>query len=127
MHELKKGFYQAHNSESWEHATEEFPKFAQEEQLKRFLGCNLKKGIPTSFQEFCRHAKIKIDHQESIFNITASESGPSIIVNVLCSKFEDITGHSIQSIQPSFTGVDLAMLMVECEVIVHGYILRVRS
>lgn len=53
---FKKAFAKLTNVESWEEAEESFPAFAREEQLKRFVGSNLKKGIPTSF-----HAKIRVD------------------------------------------------------------------
>ena len=58
LYTLKTMFVKLTNSDSWEKATETFPDYATEIKLRRFLGCDLKKGTPKPFQDFCHQAKI---------------------------------------------------------------------
>ena len=49
MTTLKTAFVKITNSESWDKAVESFPNYASEINLKRFLGCDLKKTIQNYF------------------------------------------------------------------------------
>lgn len=115
---LKVAFVRLTNAESWEKARETYPNFATEEQLQRYSSCNLKKAIPQSFHDFCARAKVSTDSTmqpntlESVFEFQSSD-GPPVTVTVIEAKVTEVSGHMIHSIQPSFAGADLAIMMVD--------------
>ena len=119
MTSLKAAFVKLTNSESWQKSQEMYPAFATEDQLSRFIGCNLKQGIPKFFQDFCYRAKVNTEcteTQESSINFT-SKSGIPITVDVLCCKYNELNGQLIRNSQPSFNGIDLALIHIDNEVI----------
>lgn len=115
---LKVAFVRLTNAESWEKARETYPSFATEEQLQRYSCCNLKKAIPQSFHDFCARAKVSMDTTvqsntlESIFEFKNSDGQP-VTVTVVEAKPTEVSGHMINVIQPSFSGADLAILVVD--------------
>ena len=73
------------------------------------MGCDLKKGTPKPFQDFCHQAKISGAGimSESVISFDCND-GPRITANLVEGKLTNITGQVIQRSQPSFNGVDLA-------------------
>ena len=118
LYGLKAAFVKLTNSESWETAKARYPGFTSKSQLARFMGINMKKGVPQSFRDFCQRAKVGSSHLEegdSLYSYR-SQSGVPLIVNVLCYKFTEISGQVIKHSQPSFAGIDLALVSIEPEV-----------
>ena len=58
---LQKNFVKLTNSASWNDAVTKFPLFACEVELKKFALLDLSKGIPSSFVDFCKRAKLSKD------------------------------------------------------------------
>lgn len=119
MYTLKTAFVKLTNSQSWEKAIEKYPSFASEEQLNRFVGCDLKGGIPTYLQDYCQRARMSCTESstspaESVLSFD-SKSG-LVTVNLVEAKFTEITGHMIKSNQPEFSGFDLSVVLFEPEV-----------
>ena len=117
---LKLAFLKLTNCELWDIASELYPPYATEAQLKRFTGINLKIGIPNSFQEFCRRAKsttesTQSDREEALFTIC--KSGIPLTVNILRARFTEVSGARIQSRQPAFSGIDLGIFTIGNEVL----------
>lgn len=54
---LKTTFVRLTNMGTWENATEKLPGFASEEQLSRFIQCDLRKNVPSMFIDFCMKSK----------------------------------------------------------------------
>lgn len=111
---LKVAFVRLTNSESWEKATETYPAFANERQLKRFTSCNLKKEIPQSFQDYCSRAKSSLESSvsnEAVFSFSAD--GLPTSVTVIESKPTEVSGQLISSINESFCGADLGLILVD--------------
>ena len=119
MYALKTAFVKLTNSDSWEKAIETFPNYATEARLHRFLGCDLKKNIPKPFYDYCHEAKTS----EAGISITDHESrsvisfdcidGPPVTAVLIKGKLTDITGHTIQKVKSSFSGVDLAIVLID--------------
>ena len=112
LYALKTAFVKLTNSDTWERAAETFPNYATETKLKRFLGCDLKKGIPKLFQDFCHQAKLSGTGiiPDSVISFDCND-GP-LTINLIEGKLTGITGQVIQRSQPSFSGADLAVVLI---------------
>lgn len=110
---LKTAFIKLTNCESWEMAVEKYPLFATEAKLKLFFGYNLKVGIPNCFQDYCKRAKLSVNSQQQ-------EEPPftfnGISVKFICANFVDVSGQLVQSTCSSFSGIDLAVIVIQSEV-----------
>ena len=53
---LHTAFLRLTNTGSWEEAVQLYPQFTTDDQIKRFLYCDLKKSksVPKSFSDFCQ-------------------------------------------------------------------------
>jgi len=114
MYTLKTLFVKLTSSDT---AVEIFPTYATEAKLSRFLGCGLKKNIPKPFLNFCHLTKISevgnsTTESDSIIIFDCNDDLP-VITNFIQGKLTDITGQKIQRTQPSFTGVDLAVVLID--------------
>jgi hypothetical protein len=112
MNGLKTAFLKLTNIESWAVAQETCQGFASEAQLGRFFGCNLRNGVPKSFQEFCQRAKASgtAESQMNSALTMTSTSGIPITITVLSCKFSDVSGQLIN------TGIELAIVNIDSEV-----------
>ena len=54
---LKKNFEKLTSSATWEDAATQFPLFACEAEMRKFIALDFSKGIPKSFLDFCKQAK----------------------------------------------------------------------
>ena len=120
MQVLKTSFSKLTNCDSWENATQKYPLYANDTQLKRFMSCNVKKGIPKSFEEFCQRAKLSsengdIPEGESVFTFHPNSGFPTT-VRLICSNYLDINGRMLQGSQSTFAGIDLAIVTINLEV-----------
>ena len=108
---LKTTFVKLTNSDTWERAGETFPTHATQMKLSRVL---LKKGIPKPLQDFCHEVYLSRAGivPESITSFDCND-GPLITVNLIEGKLPGITGQVIQRSQPSFSGVDLAVVLID--------------
>ena len=125
MATLKTAFVKITNSESWDKAVELFPNYASEINLKRFLGCDLKKTIPKLFYDYCHKAKtneVGGDHEsQSVLNFGSSD-GPPITAVLITGSITSISGANIQNKCPSFSGADLAIISIdEVSIYIHTY------
>ena len=103
-------FVKLTNCQSWENAQEQFPHFATEGQLDRFLHANLKKAIPKALSGFCHWAKTSCALQNL--------SGSSITVrgrigSLLVSAITEVNGNAIRKVHPPFTGANLVVTRFE--------------
>lgn len=57
MNTLKSTFVRLTNMESWGNAVERLPGYATEEQLSRFVQCDLRKNVPKIFIDYCLKSK----------------------------------------------------------------------
>lgn len=57
MQALKATFIRLTNMESWDAAMKRLPFYANEEQLPRYIQCDLRKNVPSMFLDFCLKAK----------------------------------------------------------------------
>lgn len=117
MYALKAGFVKLTNSDTWENAMEKFPLYATEAKLSRFLECNMKKGIPMPFHDFCHQAKISeagnaTSESELLLSFDVDD-GPPVTANLIQGKLTDITELMIQRTQPFFNGVDIAVVLID--------------
>ena len=51
---LKMLFARLTNTDTWAEVQQRYPSQATEQQLECFVECNLKKGVPEAFQDFCQ-------------------------------------------------------------------------
>ena len=108
---------------------ESFPNYTSEINLKRFLGCDLKKTIPKVFYDYCHKAKTSEagDHEsQSVLNFSSTDGLPinAILIqgNLIIT---NISGATIQNKCPSFSGADLAIISID-EVYLYTYILMLK-
>ena len=127
MATLKTAFVKITNSESWDKAVNSFPNYASEKNLRRFLGCDLKKTIPKLFYDYCHKAKTNEaggdhDHEsQSVLNFRSSV-GPPITAVLITGSITNISGATIQNKCPSFSGADLAIVSIdEVSIYIHTY------
>lgn len=119
MNALKTAFVKLTNCESWKHAEESFPSYATESQLKRFIGYSLRMGVPTSFQDYCKRAKLSTEisnHEEDHVYMFSSKEGTEHFVVFVCSHLTNVSGQMIQTLYHAFSGIDLAVVNVGLEV-----------
>ena len=120
---LKTAFVKITNCESWDKAVESFPNYASETNLKRFLGCDLKKTIPKVFYDYCHKAKTSEagDHEsESVLNFSSTDGLP-ITAILIQGNLTNISGATIQNKCPSFSGANLAIISID-EVSIFIYV-----
>ena len=122
MHALKVAFARLTNSDSWEKAAEKFPLFGSDEQLARFVGCDLKKSIPRSFHDFCQRAMLNSKstshpqvRSKNIFNFNSND-GLLLSACVIQAVPAALTGQTIIESLPTFSGGDLCIIAVDSEV-----------
>ena len=99
-------------ADSWDDARNQFPEFATDEQLLKFIHLDLKKAIPKSFSDFCPRAKNSADTlqlQSSAFSTSFNAES----AHILQAKFTEISGIKIKSEVTSFTGANLALASFE--------------
>ena len=101
---LKLAFVKLTNVQSWEEAQEEFPHFATEEQLSRFMQVDVKKNIPKSFTDFCHRARNSTEQNCPSGSSFAVEGS---VANVVVSQAAEISGSMIRQIDPAFNGASL--------------------
>lgn len=111
LQSLKNAFVRLTNTDTWEEATTNFPNFATEEQLKKFLSIDVKKKIPQNFVDFCTRAK------NTGTSTSASEhSGiayKTCTAHVVESKTTEVNGQMIKGTCPSFGGAALTIVRIE--------------
>ena len=108
---LKVAFVRLTNAESWEKARETYPNFATEEQLQHYSCCNLRfpsrllcpcKGI-YGYYYAVKHTRVRFQNSD----------GQPVTVAVIEVKPTEVSGHMIHVVQPSFSGADLAIIIVD--------------
>jgi len=114
---LHTAFIRLTNTETWEEAKQRFPHFATDEQMNKFMLCDLKKAVPKTFTDFCQRAK----DSESVVEEDASESDSypfsvsidAVTATVVSSKLTEITGQKIRRSTRIFQGANLTIASVE--------------
>ena len=105
---LKKQFTKLTNVSSWSEAQEKYPLFATEDQLHRFIGVDVRKGVTKAFEAFCQRAR----------SFSESASGPesaSILVvrentaTVVVAQPSEVSGSFLRRIDPAFQGAGLTI------------------
>jgi len=112
---LKIKFVQLTVAGDWDKAIVEFPLFACESELKKFIALDFLKGIPKSFVDFCKRAKASKDAVAISLNTgnqTFIEHGEIVGFAIKENPCER-TGNLVSSIYPNFQGADMAVLSVK--------------
>lgn len=111
---LHTAFLRLTNTETWEEAKQQFPHFATDEQMNKFMLCDLKKAVPKTFMDFCQRAKDSVAEEIA----TESDLYPfsvsigAVTVTVVSSKLTEITGQKIRRSTRIFQGANLTIASV---------------
>ena len=112
MQALKKAFTRLTNTDSWEEAVTNFPAFATEEQLRKFLSIDVKKKIPQNFVDFCTRAK-NTGASTSVNEPDGGIAYKSCTAYVVESKVTEVNGQMLKSTAPSFSGAAFSILRID--------------
>lgn len=113
LHALRIGFTRLTNASSWDDAKKNYPEFATDKQMLKFIHLDLKKAIPKSFSDFCLRAKNSADAPAQLQSCTFSTSFKAVSAHILQDKFTEVSGTKIKSQVNSFTGANLAIASFE--------------
>ena len=110
---LRKNFVKPTNSTNWEDCVAQFPLFACESELKKFIVLDFSKGIPKPFLDFCKRAKSTKDAGalNSSVDHTYVQYG-RIVGYVLKENPLELSGHVITSSFPGFQGADMIIVPI---------------
>ena len=112
MQALKKAFTRLTNTDSWEEAVTNFPAFATEEQLRKFLSIDVKKKYHKILWIFVPRAK----HSGTSTSVNEPDGGiayKSCTAYVVESKVTGVNGQMLKSTAPSFSGATLSILRID--------------
>lgn len=117
MRALKTAFLRLTNTETWEEAMEEYPSFATEEHLRKFIRIDLHKSIPQPFADFCTRAKLSENEISTMSNnlLFKFKGSTACIVD---AKTTELSGQTIMKNLSSFNGAQIVLTSFD-EVIVH--------
>ena len=115
MYVLKKGFIKLTNCKNWEDALSQFPQFACETQLRKFISFDMSKDFPQPFIDFCKRAKsseqrARSDDEQEIGCAVKSDG---VVAFAITAKLSEINGHTISSTYSKFSGADLIFLSIK--------------
>lgn len=119
---LKKNFIKLTNAVDWEDAVSQFPVFACEVELKKFIALDFTKGTPQAFVDFCKRAKSSSDMavNSSTIDQTFVQHG-AIVGYAIKEKPSELSGHVIRNVYPSFAGADIIVVSIKSVSIWHTY------
>ena len=105
---LKKQFTKLTNVSSWIEAQEKYPLFATEDQLHRFIGTDVRKGVTKAFEAFCQRARSFSD------SVRGPESASVLVVwentaTVVVAQPTEVSGSFLRRIDPAFQGAGLTI------------------
>ena len=111
---LKKNFIKLTNAADWEDAVSQFPLFACEVELNKFIALDFTKGTPQSFVDFCKRAKSSKDTvvTSSTIDQTFVQHG-GIIGYVIKEKPSELSGRVISNIYPGFQGAHMIVVSIK--------------
>ena len=122
MYVLKKGFIKLTNCKNWEDALSQFPQFACETQLRKFISFDMSKDFPQLFTDFpqlftdfCKCVKSSEQHARSDDEqeIGCAVKSDGVVAFAITAKLSEINGHTISSIYSKFSGADLIFLSIK--------------
>lgn len=121
---LKKNFIKLTNAVDWIDAVSQFPVFACEVELKKFIALDFTKGIPQAFVDFCKRAKSSTDMPVnstcgSTIDQTFVQHG-GVVGYAFKENPSELTGCTIRNIYPSFGGADLIVVSIKSVSICHA-------
>ena len=114
LQSLRLAFVRLTNADSWENAHNQFPQFAKDEQLLKFIHLDIKKSIPKSLSDFCLRAKHSADTaplESTTDTLTITQN--TVCTRVLREKFTEISGTKIKKVDASFVGANLTLTCIE--------------
>lgn len=107
---LKKTFVKLTNSKNWEEASSQFPLFACESQLKKFIAIDVSKEIPQPFVCFCKRAKSSTQaNSEDQAMVKYGE----VVAYTIKGTASELSGHTITCSYSNFHGADLIFLFIK--------------
>ena len=116
---LKMLFARLTNTDTWAGAQQRYPSQATVLQLEHFVESDLKKGVPKAFQDFCQRvvsttstSSISTPAADHVY-VHSSEQGQVLYAAVIVAPYPDISGHMLQTIDPHYSGADLAIVQTE--------------
>ena len=110
---LKKNFVKLTNSTSWDDAVAKFPLFACEVELRKFTLLDLSKGIPSSFVDFCKRAKLSKDTAGSGVNHQAFVQHGKVVGFTIKEKPSELCGAVITNSFVGFQGADMIIIPIK--------------
>ena len=111
---LRKNFVKLTNSTTWEDSVAQFPLFACESELKKFIALDFSKGVPKSFLDFCKRAKSAKDvgvldsSVDNTYIQYRNTVGFAIKENPL-----ELSGSVITRTFPGFQGADMIVVSIK--------------
>ena len=120
---LKRNFVKLTNVTEWNDAVSQFPLFACESELKKFVALDFTKGTPQAFVDFCKRAKASKDMVNSnsgdcSVDQTFVQHG-LVVGYAIKEKPSELSGSVISIIYPGFEGADLIVLSIKLVSIFH--------
>ena len=112
---LKRKFVQLTVAGDWDNAVLQFPLFACESKLKKFIALDFLKGFPKSFVDFCKRAKAFKDAVATSCNSvnrTFIQHGEIVSFAIKENPCE-MTGNLVTSVYTNFQGADMVVLSVK--------------
>ena len=115
---LKKNFVKLTNVPEWKDAVSQFPLFACEVELKKFVALDFTKGTPQAFVDFCKRAKSSKDvvNSSSVDSSSVDQTFVQhgvVVGYAIKEKPLELSGNVIRSIYPGFEGADLIVLSIK--------------
>ena len=114
---LKKTFVKLTNVADWNNAATQFPLFADEVELKKFIALDLTKGTPQSFVDFCKRANSSNSKDKAgvsdgyAANRTFVQRGV-VVGYAIKEKPSELSGSVISNVYLSFQGASIRMVSV---------------
>ena len=113
---LKKTFVKLTNVADWNDAVKQFPLFADEPELKKFVALDFTKGTPQSFVDFCKRAKSSEDMVALCDGYAADQTFVQcgrVVGYAIKEKPSELSGSVISSVYPGFQGAELILTSIE--------------
>jgi len=112
---LKKTFVKLTNVPDWANAVMQFPLFADEIELKKFIALDFTKGTPQSFVDFCKRAKSMAGRSDGLVDAadkTFVQCG-TVVGYAIQKKPSELSGSVISDVFPNFRGADLIVASIK--------------
>ena len=112
---LKKTFTKLTNVPDWTNAVTQFPLFADEVELKKFIALDFTKGTPQSFVDFCKRAKSMAGISDDSVNAadqTFVQCG-TVVGYAIKQQPSELSGSIISNVYPNFRGADLIVASIQ--------------